>query len=116
MTYSRVFAGAALLCAAGLPGVAQEAEDPLCTERAASEIVRIAVCTSNAEDEVLVGEGKRLCNGALPCGVWFYLSEELAPAEAPSNHDGLTQKQITDAVGVYVAEQQMLIRIEEFRG
>jgi hypothetical protein len=114
--YSRVSAIIGLLGAIGAPALAQGSNEKLCSERAASKIVRIAVCTSDAEDRILIGEGERLCDGAMPCGVWFYLSEDLAPTEAPSNHDGLTQKQITDALGVFVAEQGILIRIDEVEG
>jgi len=112
MIFPKVLGLAFVLGATGLPVLAQETET-LCRERAASKIVRIAVCTENAEDEVLFEEGERMCDGALPCGVWFYLSEEQAPTEAPSNHDGLTQQQVTDALGVYVAEQGIVIRIDQ---
>lgn len=111
---SRVLCIVGLICIIGGPGLTQEIET-LCSERAASKIVRIAICTGDAEDSILVGEGERLCDGALPCGVWFYLSEELAPTEAPSNHDGLTQGQVTNALGVYVAERGILIRIDEVK-
>ena len=95
--------------------VAQEASDTLdalCEQRDSSEFIRIAVCNTNGSDADFADEGQRLCGEQLPCGVWFWLDGEAAPAEAPFNHDGLDQAEITSAVGVWVAEKATFIRIE----
>lgn len=84
----------------------------LCEERAASAIIHVAVCREVASDPDLAAEGRRICAGDLPCGVWFWLDEADIPDEPPENHDGLTQAQITSSIGVFAAEQDMFIRIE----
>lgn len=96
--------------AVGTPLSATGAAD-VCSEHAASGVIHIAICGEDADDAVLVAEGQRFCGTKLPCGVWFWIDVADAPSVAPENHDGLTQSQVTSAIGVYVAEQEMLIRI-----
>lgn len=83
----------------------------LCQERAASDVIHIAICSDTAPDEVMAEEGRRICGGDLPCGTWFWLSKDDAPSDAPQNHDGLTQAQVTSSLGVWVAEQDLFITI-----
>lgn len=104
------------LCASFLlPHVvlAQEGDDdPICTERNASEFIHLAICGEILPDEVLAAEGKRICGEKLPCGVWFWTSDSDAPEIAPDNHDGLTPDEVASAQGVWVAEQGIFVRIE----
>ncbi|MGD7428556.1 hypothetical protein [Ralstonia pseudosolanacearum] len=90
---------------------AQDTEH-LCQEQAASAYIHIAICSDKMPDEQMAAEGRRICAADLPCGTWFWLSAQDAPSEAPENHDGLTQAQVTSSLGVWVAEQEMFITIE----
>lgn len=98
---------------AGSPPAAPEKTGPACEVTAQGEIIRIAVCDGPGSDAQLAAFGRTTCEGALPCGVWFWTSAAAAPAEAPANHDGLTQAEVTASSGVFVAEQDMFIRIEQ---
>jgi hypothetical protein len=101
---------AALLAASPL---AAQDEDALCEERSSSEIIHVAVCREAASDAELAEQGRRICGEDLPCGVWFWLDEDDIPDDAPENHDGLTQAEVTSSMGVFVAEREMFIRIEQ---
>ncbi len=102
---------ALLLCP--LPALAQEAEPLPCTVAAESAVIRVAVCERSGTDAEMAAFGRQACDGALPCGVWFWTDAADAPAAAPENHDGLSQAQVTSSLGVWVAEDQRVIRLEE---
>lgn len=104
---------AALLLSLPLAAGAQGTDAPACTITAQSTVIRIAVCDGPGSDKALAAFGRTACEGARPCGVWFWTSAAAAPATAPENHDGLTQAQVTASQGVFVAEQDMFVRIEE---
>lgn len=102
---------AALVCAGA--AAAQDRAQPadLCVEKAASAAIHVMVCRSVPDDETLAALGRAVCDGDLACGVWFWADAAAAPDTAPDNHDGLTDAQVRSALGVYAAEQDMLIRI-----
>jgi hypothetical protein len=101
-------AGVALLAA--LSATAQEGTPP-CEVQSANGIIRVAVCGGDMTDEGLAEEGRRICGEDRPCGAWFWRDEADAPEEAPETHDGLAPEQVRSAMGVFVAEQDMVIRI-----
>lgn len=109
--YRSMLAATLLATLGPVPVSAQDAET-LCEERGASAVIHLALCREAASDEALIAEGQRICGDDLPCGVWFWLDAADIPAEAPENHDGLTQAQVTSAMGVFAAEQETFIRIE----
>ncbi len=110
-TSIRVGLVAALALAAAPVALAQDA-DPVCELRSANGFVRVAICAEALDDEALAAEGRRICGDDRPCGSWFWLSEEDAPEEAPARHDELTPEQVRSAMGIYVADQDSLVRID----
>lgn len=114
---------AALLACLALPAGAQVAgtpadapEDtppPSCEVTSSSTVIRVAVCDRTGTDAQLAVIGKAACAGVVPCGVWFWTDAADAPATAPENHDGLTQVEVTSSLGVFVAEQDMFVRIDK---
>jgi hypothetical protein len=107
----RLLPAATLAAALAPPPLAAQDAAHLCEEQAASAVIHIAICSEAAGDEVLAEEGRRICGEDLPCGTWFWLSAGDAPSDAPENHDGLTPDQVRSAMGVYVADDDMLVRI-----
>ena len=107
--------------AAPLPAAGQEASTTTeagsgssdCETRSSSGIIRILLCGEGVDAEELAEAGRAACDGALPCGAWFYTSADKLPAEAPENHDGLPPEQVRTARGVYVAESDLLIEISK---
>lgn len=91
---------------------ASSQDEASCTERDASAVIHVMICPETLSDEALAAEGKRICKDLLTCGVWFWTRNEDAPAIAPDNHDGLTAEEVQSSVGVYSAEQGLLIRID----
>ncbi|MGB3556565.1 MAG: hypothetical protein WBA25_18200 [Jannaschia sp.] len=104
------------LVLSGGPALAQQATDgtkaePFCEVADQSEVIRVAICTREGTDEELATFGRAACDGILPCGVWFWTSAADAPTTAPDNHDGLSQAEVTSSQGVFVAEDNAVIRI-----
>ncbi|MEM6579179.1 MAG: hypothetical protein AAF678_11860 [Pseudomonadota bacterium] len=85
-----------------------------CSLHAENGFVRLVVCTDeNATQETYVSAGKAACDLDLPCGAWIWTDATLPPAQAPDNHDGLTREQITSSKGIWVAERDAFIAIDE---
>ena len=84
-----------------------------CEEKASSQYISIALCPEDVTGVQLGASGAIICGQRLPCGVWFWTDATDMPEEAPDNHNGLTQDQITSALAVWVQEQGLLITIEE---
>ena len=92
---------------------AQEAGVEQCEQAAASQIISIVVCPKGLTAEQMAEAGKKICGERLPCGARSWSDPGAAPEVAPENHDGLTQAQVTSAMGVWVAEQEQFISIEK---
>ncbi|MEO3413664.1 hypothetical protein AAFO92_03280 [Roseovarius sp. CAU 1744] len=87
-----------------------------CSVTDASEFIRAVVCDDPAYgQEEFIAAGRAACGEALPCGAWIWRDAADAPEEAPDNHDGLTQDEVTSASGVWVAEQKNFISIEKVK-
>ncbi|MEO0568008.1 MAG: hypothetical protein AAF066_09765 [Pseudomonadota bacterium] len=87
-----------------------------CALHGENGFVRLVVCSDpNASEETLVDAGKSACGEDLPCGAWIWSDAALLPQVAPSNHDGLTQEQITSSRGVWVAENSSFVSIEQVK-
>ncbi len=87
-----------------------------CTEQSATTIISVVLCPAGLETEDFAEVGKAICGTALPCGVWMWEDEARMPEAAPENHDGLTQDNIAGSSGVWVAEDNIFISLEEVAG
>ena len=100
-----------------MPGAAQTTDIPAmpeaCTITSSSQFIRLVHCSQDLSNETYADAGKAACAKQMPCGTWIWRNREDMPEEAPSNHDGLTQAQVTSAVGVWVAEDQSLVLISK---
>lgn len=106
--------GAAALAAMTLPATAQDATMPAgCEVRDQSAVIRVLVCTEPLDQDGLAAAGRAACGATLPCGAWVWPDAALAPLTAPANHDGLTPAQIVASLGVWVAEEEMFISIDQ---
>ena len=86
-------------------------EERRCDVRDASAVISLALCEEGLSEAALSAEGKAICDGRMPCGVWFWTDAADMPATAPANHDGLTQAEVTSSLGVWVGEQEQLVTI-----
>jgi len=84
-----------------------------CEATSSTEFISIALCPEGMTEEELKVAGTEICDNRLPCGVWFWTNPDDMPEEAPENHDGLTQPQVTSALAVWVGEKGMIIKIEK---
>lgn len=91
---------------------ADEVIDHQCTQSSSTDVISIVICPEDVSMEEMVAAGRSFCDGRLPCGAWVWSDASMAPEEAPENHDGLTQEQVTSSKGVWVAEQEQFISIE----
>lgn len=103
--------------ALGCPVTAQSVETqemPQSCELVGSNgFVRLVVCSStNTNNEVFASAGQAACRKDIPCGAWIWTDSNAVPDTAPSNHDGLTQDEVTSSKGVWVAEQETFIAID----
>lgn len=107
----------ALWACAALPVLAvsagaQDPNDPLCEPVDQSAVISIALCSAVPPDnDAFRSEGERICQGLVPCGVWFWSDAADMPATAPDNHDGLTPPEVASALGVWVEEQGIFVSI-----
>lgn len=107
---------AALTCAVTAAMAQDEPTgENLCEARDSSAVISVALCPEGLTKEDLSAAGTAICDKRLPCGVWFWTDEANMPSEAPDNHDGLTQEQITSALAVWVAEKNSLISIADLK-
>lgn len=83
-----------------------------CEETAASDMIRVMVCPGGISEEAMAVLGKEACGETRPCGTWFFPVADIAPEVAPARHDGFTQEEITGALGVYVAGDDIVVKIE----
>jgi len=118
MSYLHVRAsGAAALCLAAtlaFTAAAQDATMPAgCEVRDQSAVIRVLVCTEPLDQDGLAAAGRAACGVTRPCGAWVWPDAAAAPATAPANHDGLTPAQIVASLGVWVAEDEMFISIDQ---
>jgi hypothetical protein len=115
MSLSLARATAALVLAAlTAPAAAQDAALPAgCTLRDQSAVIRVLVCTEPLDQDALAKAGRAACAAARPCGAWVWPDPAAAPITAPANHDGLTPEQIVASLGVWVAEDEMFISIDQ---
>ena len=108
---TRLGAGFALSILAA-PALAEEG-GPSCETTARSAVIQVLVCDASGTDAELRDIGLAACGAVLPCGAWFWTHAEDAPEVAPENHDGLTQAQVTSSLGVFVAERDIVVRIDQ---
>ncbi|MEM8775691.1 MAG: hypothetical protein AAGF53_11700 [Pseudomonadota bacterium] len=110
----------AVACTIGISGAgfaqtSEQIEMPdSCEMTSENGFIRIVICTaSDATQETYINAGRAACGEDLPCGAWIWNDAALAPKNAPSNHDGLTQAEITSSKGVWVAENKSFITIDQ---
>lgn len=108
--------GAAMLASLGAAAGAQDAAPAElpggCAVRDASRIVSVVICPAALDQTGIVAAARAACADRAVCGAWVWTDAEAAPAAAPENHDGLTEAEVTSALGVWVAEQQSFIAID----
>lgn len=76
-----------------------------------SNWIRLIHCPEGLEDAEYAMAGRAACGDKVACGAWIWTRLSDIPVTAPENHDGLTQAQVTSAVGVWDAQNEQLIRI-----
>lgn len=84
-----------------------------CAIQDQTAIIRIVLCNGTFDSAELANVGRAACESALPCGAWIYLDDTDMPLKAPDNHDGLTQKNVTGASAVWIAEEEQLVEISK---
>ena len=84
-----------------------------CELSSSNGFVRIVVCSGASEEKDFISAGRAACAKDVPCGAWIWTEASSAPTIAPANHDGLTQEQVTAAKGVWVAERDSFIAIDQ---
>lgn len=97
--------------AAPLPASAQDAVQGACTAVDESRLIVVVLCPDGLGQADWAAAGRFFCGDRQVCGAWVWADPDAVPATAPDNHDGLTQAQITSALGVWVAEQQSFVAI-----
>jgi hypothetical protein len=84
---------------------------PTCARIDSSAFIHLVHCPGPMSQDAFADAGRAVCEGKLPCGVWFWKRSEDIPEKAPGNHDGLTQAQVTSASGVWSGQDQIFIEI-----
>ncbi|PTW44131.1 hypothetical protein [Rhodovulum kholense] len=83
-----------------------------CAVLDSSGIISVVVCDGPRDEATFAEAGRAACGARRPCGAWIWPSRDVAPAQAPANHDGLTQAEVVTSYGVWVAERELFVRIE----
>ncbi len=83
-----------------------------CSVEDANNIISIILCPPGLDQSDWQKAGELACADRLPCGAWIWDEKDKMPAAAPENHDGLSRSEVTSALAVWVAEQELLITIE----
>jgi hypothetical protein len=73
------------------------------------------LCEPGLSEDILAAAGRAACSGHALCAAWIYDDVAHMPAPIPSRFEDLAQANITGAIGVWVAEDEMLIQIEASR-
>lgn len=84
-----------------------------CEVRSEEPFISVLLCAPGLDQQTLSLAGKMACGDRLPCGAWIWSDQGQIPIIAPKEHGDLTQAQVTSAVGVWVAEQAILVQIEK---
>ncbi len=84
-----------------------------CELKSETKFISVVVCEEGISAEKLAEAGRSACDTRLPCGAWVWKDEADIPAQAPEMHDGLTQEEVRSATGVWVAEKELFITINQ---
>lgn len=108
---------------AGASGGSAFAQDSEAAARAAEACrwshgggqLAVVSCVAGLDDAVLAAAGRAACSGHALCAAWIYDDPSSMPVTVPTRFEDLSQANVTGAIGVWVEEDSMLIRIEALR-
>ena len=69
------------------------------------------LCPADLTIEELAEAGRLACEDRRPCGAWIWDNPEYVPAELPDAHDKLPKLSVQNALAIWVADKNEMIKL-----